>query len=213
MAEHCARMMRLIIADDQPVVRNGFHHIVCGIHGVPAAASTAAELLEALRAEPFDVLVLAVIFGDTSSVPLLVQIRSEFPTLAVLMLSMHADERYAVRCVRAGAHGYLEKGSTPEEVLAAIEAVGNGARHIQPRVAALLADDVVRRAENPHAGLSPRELEVFRLIALGRTPTQIGQLLHLSVKTISTYRTRILEKTGFRTNADIIAYAIRNALV
>jgi DNA-binding NarL/FixJ family response regulator len=205
--------MRLIVADDQPIVRKGLQHIVCGIHERPAEAATAGELLEALRAEPFDVLVLAVIFGETSSVPLLVQVRSELPSLAVLMLSMHADERYAVRCVRAGAHGYLEKGSTPEEILAAISAVGNGARHIMPRVAALLADDVVRSADNPQTGLSPRELEVFRLIALGRTPTQIGQLLHLSVKTISTYRTRILEKTGFRTNADIIAYAIRNALV
>ncbi len=205
--------MRLIIADDQPIVRKGFQQIVCAAHGLCAEAATADELLAALRAQKFDVLVIAVTFGESSAIPLVGQIHSEFPGLAILMLSMHAEERYAVRCLCAGAHGYLEKNSTPEQILAAIEAVSDGNRYITPRVAALLAEEVVRRAENPHAGLSPRELEVFRLIALGRTPTEIGELLHLSVKTVSTYRSRILEKTGFRTNADIIAYAVRNALV
>ncbi len=205
--------MRLIIADDQPIVRKGFQQIVSAAHGVPAEAATADELLAALRAQKFDALVLAITLGETSAIPLVGQIRSEFPNLAILMLSMHAEERYAVRCLCAGAHGYLEKNSTPEQILGAIDAVSNGNRYIMPRVAALLAEEVARRAENPHGGLSPRELEVFRLIALGRTPTEIGEMLHLSVKTVSTYRSRILEKTGFRTNADIIAYAVRNALV
>ncbi len=206
--------MRLIIADDHAIVRKGFLQIVSGSnHGVPAEAGTAEELLEVLRGGRFDVLVLAVTFGEASSIPLLTRIHSEFPSLAVLMLSMQADDRDAVRCLRAGAQGYLEKCSTPDQILGAIGTVGNGARYITPRVAALLAEEVVRRADNPHAGLSPREFEVLRLIALGRTPTEIGDALKLSVKTVSTYRSRILEKTGFRTNADIIAYAIRNALV
>ena len=205
--------MRLIIADDRPIVRKGLQQIVGAVHGDPVEASTAEGLLAALRAERFDVLVLGVTLDESSSIPLLGQIRSEFPSLAVLMLSMHDEERYAVRCLCAGAHGYLEKNSTPEQILAAIAAVRNGERYITPRVAALLAEEVVRRAENPHAHLSPREFEVFRLIALGRTPTEIGEMLHLSVKTVSTYRSRILEKTGFRTNADIIAYAVRNSLV
>ena len=205
--------MRIIIADDQPIVRKGFQQIVGSAHGDAAEVATGEQLLSALRAEKFGVLVLAVTLGESSSIPLLGQIRSEFPALPVLMLSMHGEERYAVRCLCAGAHGYLEKNSTPEQILAAIAAVSNGDRYITPRVAALLAEEVVRRAENPHAGLSPREFEVFRLIALGRTPTEIGEMLHLSVKTVSTYRSRILEKTGFRTNADIIAYAVRNALV
>ena len=206
-------IMRLIIADDQPIVRKGFRQIVSAAHGIPAEAATADELLGALRAQPYDVLVLALTLGESSAIPLLSQIRSDFPSLAVLMLSMHAEERYAVRCLCSGAHGYLEKSSTPEQILSAIGAVANGERYITPRVAALLAEEVVRRAENPHASLSPREFEVFRLIALGRTPTEIGEMLHLSVKTVSTYRSRILEKTGFRTNADIIAYAVRNALI
>jgi DNA-binding NarL/FixJ family response regulator len=206
--------MRLIIADDQPVVRKGLLQILSSSnHGAPAEAGTAEELLEALRGGRFDVLVLALTFGEVSSIPLLTRIHGEFPSLAVLMLSMQSDDRDAVRSLRAGAQGYLEKGSTPDQILTAITTVGSGARYITPRVAALLAEEVVRRAENPHAGLSPREFEVLRLIALGRTPTEIGEALHLSVKTVSTYRSRILDKTGFRTNADIIAYAIRNALV
>lgn len=207
------RFMRLIIADDQPIVRKGFRQIVGGTHGHPAEVATAEELLAALRAQPYDVAVLAVTLGESSAIPLLSQIRSEFPLLPVLMLSMQNEERFAVRCLCAGAHGYLEKNSTPEQILAAIKAVTNGDRYITPRVASLLAEEVVRRAENPHSGLSPREFEVFRLIALGRTPTEIGEMLKLSVKTVSTYRSRILEKTGFRTNADIIAYAVRNSLV
>jgi two-component system invasion response regulator UvrY len=206
--------MRLIIADDQPIVRKGLLQIISSSnHGAPAEAGTAEGLLEALRGERFDVLVLALTFGEVSSIPLLARIHEEFPSVAVLMLSMQSDDRDAVRSLRAGAQGYLEKGSTPDQILTAIATVGSGARYITPRVAALLAEEVVRRAENPHAGLSPREFEVLRLIALGRTPTEIGEALNLSVKTVSTYRTRILDKTGFRTNADIIAYAIRNALV
>lgn len=207
------RLMRLIIADDQPIVRKGFRQIVGAAHGIPAEVATAEELLGALRRELYAALVLAVNLGESSTLPLLGQIRSDFPALPVLMLSMQNEERYAVRCLCAGAHGYLERNSTPEQFLAAIHAVTNGDRYITPRVASLLAEEVVRRAENPHSGLSPREFEVFRLIALGRTPTEIGEMLKLSVKTVSTYRSRILEKTGFRTNADIIAYAVRNALV
>lgn len=207
--------MKIIVADDHAIVRRGFQQIVATRPGweVSAEASNADELLSALRRDSFDVLVLDVSLGDRSGIDLLAHLRSEFPALPVLMLSMHPEEQYAVRCLRAGANGYIEKNSVPEEILDAIVRVAAGGKYITPALASRLADEIVRGTHDPHARLSAREFEVFRLIAVGRSPSDIAEALHLSVKTVSTYRTRILEKTGFRTNADIITYAIRNSLV
>lgn len=207
--------MKIIVADDHAIIRKGFQQIVSANPGwsVAAEASNGEELLSALRRESFDAVVLDVSLGHRSGIDLLAQIHSEFPSLPVLMLSMHPIEQYAVRCLRAGASGYIEKESKPDAILDALARVARGAKYISPELAARLADELVRGGEQPHARLSAREFEVFRLIALGRTPTGIAEMLHLSVKTISTYRTRIMEKTGFRSNADIISYAIRNALV
>jgi two-component system invasion response regulator UvrY len=207
--------MKIIVADDHAIVRKGFQQITAmrpGWH-VAAEASSGEELLDAVRRERFDVLVLDVSLGDRSGIELLSRIRSELIPIPVLMLSMHPEEQYAVRCLRAGANGYIQKDSAPEEILCAIATVSSGGKYITPRLAGLLADEMVHGGERPHERLSAREFEVFRLIALGRTPTDIAQTLHLSVKTVSTYRTRIMEKTGFQTNADIIAYAIRNSVV
>lgn len=207
--------LKILVADDHAIVRRGFQQIVATRPGweVAGEASNADELLAALRRETYDVLVLDVSLGDRSGIDLLAHARAEAPGLPVLMLSMHPEEQYAIRCLRAGASGYIQKDSDPEEILDAIGRVASGGKYITSGVASRLADEMVRGADDPHARLSAREFEVFRLIALGRTPSDIAESLNLSVKTVSTYRTRIMEKTGFRSNAEIIAYAIRNSLV
>jgi two-component system invasion response regulator UvrY len=206
--------MKIIIADDHAIVRKGFQQIVSTRPGwVGAEAGTPEDLFRALRQDSFDVLVLDVSLGLRSGIDLLTSIRSEFPALPILMFSMHPEEQYAIRSLRAGAHGYIQKDSAPEEILDAIAKVSSGARFITPALASQLAEEAVHGSKHPHARLSSREFEVFRLIAQGRTPMEIAEALHLSVKTVSTYRTRILEKTGFRKNADIISYAIRNSII
>src|SRR5262249_54555204 len=120
---------------------------------------------------------------------------------------------YAARCLRAGARGYLQKDSEPEEIVAAIERVAAGRRYISPQLSGAVAGDITRAAEPPQDLLSDREFEVFRLIAAGKSATEIADALHVSVKTVSTYRGRILEKTGLQSNAEIVAYAIRSGLL
>jgi len=208
--------MRIFIADDHNVVRRGLQQIIAGQPGweLAAEASAADDVLPILRAAPFDVLVLDISLGGRSGIDLLGHIRAEFPSLPVLMLSMHAEEQYAVRCLRAGASGYLQKDSPAEEIVAAIQRVRTGRRYLSSALAGDIAAHVAGAAPSqPHEQLSNREFEVFRLIARGVSATAIAEALHLSVKTVSTYRTRILLKTGFHSNADIIGYAIRSGLV
>lgn len=207
--------MKILIADDHSIVRRGLQQILATRRDwtVSAEVGSADEVLPALRAQPIDVLVLDVSLRGRSGIELLGPIRAEFPKLPVLMLSMHAAEQYAVRCLRGGASGYVQKDTTPQELIAAIERVAAGRRYVSNAVAELLADQLQAGDREPHERLSARELEVFRLIASGTTATEAAKLLNISVKTVSTYRARIMEKTGFRSNADIISYAIRNGLV
>jgi len=208
--------MNIVIADDHAVVRRGLQQIIGTQTGwtVVAEVSKADDVLPVLRRTSADVLILDIALDGRSGMDLLGNIRSEFPSLAVLVLSMHHEEQYAIRCLRAGASGYVQKDSTPEEIIEAIRRVGTGRTYFSPVVAEQMADEVMRGPVGlPHERLSPREFEVFRLIAGGQSVTEIAEMLHLSVKTISTHRTRILEKTGFRSNAEIIAYAIRGGLV
>lgn len=206
--------MRILIADDHAIVRRGFQQIVASRAGwkVVGEASNAEELMVELRQQPVDVLVLDLSLGDHSPLDLIGQIAHQC-RVGILVLSMHAAEQYALRCLRAGADGYIQKDSPPEEILDAIAKVGSGAKYITPALAEHIAVDAWRGSEKPHERLSGREFEVFRLIALGRSVSEIATMLNLSVKTVSTYRTRILEKTGFRSNAEMITYAIRNSLV
>jgi DNA-binding NarL/FixJ family response regulator len=176
--------------------------------------SEADEVLPALRDERFDGLILDVSLGGRSGIDLLSHIRLEFPALPVLMLSMHSEEQYAIRCLRAGASGYVQKDRPAEELIAAIERIVSGRTYVSSGVAEQMASQLIHgRGENPHERLSDREFEVFRLIAAGKSPTEIAGILHVSVKTVSTYRARILQKTGFNSNADIISYAIRSNLL
>jgi len=207
--------MNIIVADDHAIVRKGFQQIIAIRPGwrVSAEAANDEELLKSLERDVFDILVLDVTLGQRSAIDLLGYIRAKYPALPVLILSMHPEEQYAVRCLRAGANGYIQKDSAPEEILGAMSRVVAGAKYISPALAGRLAEEAVYGGEQPHERLSSREFEVFRHIAVGRSPSEIAEILNLSVKTVSTYRTRILEKTGFRSNAEIIAYAIRNSLV
>ena len=210
--------MRILIADDHSIVRRGLQQIIATRPDwrVAAEASTPEDVIAALRREPIDVLVLDVsLGGGRSGIDLLGQIRQEFPSVPILMLSMHPEEQYAIRCLRAGASGYIQKDSSPDQLIQAIERVAAGRTSISDVIADRLATDLTRHGPSgqPHERLSTREFEVLRLIAVGKTVTEIAEALHLSVKTVSTYRSRILEKTGFRSNAELIVYAIHNKLV
>jgi two-component system, NarL family, invasion response regulator UvrY len=208
--------MRIMIADDHSLVRLGLRQIVSMRRGwsVAAEATRADEVLPLLRQQRVDLLILEVSLGRRSGIDLLSSVRAEFPSLPVLMLSIYAEEQYAVRCLRAGASGYIEKDASPDELITAIERVAAGRTYISEEIGEQLATNVVRGNElAPHDRLSTREFEVFRLIGGGQSVSDIAQHLHLSVKTVSTYRARIMEKTGFHSNADIIAYVIRNGLL
>lgn len=208
--------MRIIIADDHAIVRRGLQQIIAtrGGWNVTGEAATGDDLLKLLRSTPVDVVVLDVSLGDRSGIDLLALIREEHPNLPILMLSMYAEEHYAIRALRAGASGYVQKDRPPEELLSAIERVAMGRTHLSEAVMDQMAATIAgTNLEHPHEQLSAREFQVFSLIAAGKSISEIADMLNVSVKTVSTYRTRILDKTGFRTNADIIAYAIRNGLL
>ena len=208
--------MKIIVADDHSIVRRGLQGVIARKSGwfLAAEAETAEELFELLRRDRYDILVLDLMLRNRSGIDLLAEIRREHPSLPVLMLSMHAEEQYAIRCLRAGAKGYVQKDSSLEDLLEAIARVAAGRTWVSPAVAEQMATQLVSPSEKPpHELLSPREFEVFRMIASGRSITEIAGELHVSVKTVSTYRARILEKTGFHSNADIVAYAVRNSMV
>ena len=209
--------MKILIADDHSVVRRGLQQVISerSDWSVVSEVAAAADVLPALRRTPVDLVMLDVSLGDRSGIDVLGHIRAEFPHLPVLIFSMHQEEQYAIRCLRAGAAGYVQKDSAPETILEAIEWAATGHTYVTPAVAEQLAAGLTRDATDaaPHELLSDREFEVFRLLAAGRSATEIAEALSLSIKTVSTYRTRVLQKTGFRSNADIIAYGIRTGLV
>ncbi len=177
-------------------------------------AKNGNEVLELARKVPIDVVVLDISMPGRNGLETLKDLKREFPSIGVIVLSMHPKDQYAVRVLKAGAAGYITKESAPEELVNAIKKAYRGEKYISPDVAELLADYIERnKSDSPHELLSDREYEVFCHIARGKNVTQISEELFLSVKTISTYRTRILEKTGMSTNAQITRYCIENKLV
>lgn len=208
--------MNIVVADDHSIVRRGLQQVIAAQPGwnVVAEVASADEVLPALRNVRADLLVLDMALGGRSGIDLLGNLRAEFPSVPVLILSMHDEEQYALPSLRAGAAGYIQKDSSPENLVEAMRRVGTGHKYFSSTVAEQLALEVMGgRTAPPHERLAARELEVFRLLASGRSVGEIAELLHLSAKTVSTYRTRALEKTGFRSNAEIISYAIRSGLV
>ncbi len=209
-------MIKILIADDHPVVRKGLKEIIEEIPDmvVGGEASNGQEALEKVRKSDFDIVVLDISMPGISGLDILKQLKDEKPELSVLVLSMYPEEQYAVRVLRAGASGYLTKESAPEELIAAIRKASKGGKYISSSLAEKLAFDLETDAERPlHETLSDREYQVMRMIASGKTGKEIGEELFLSVKTISTYRARILEKMEMKSNAELTHYALKHGLV
>jgi DNA-binding NarL/FixJ family response regulator len=208
-------MIRVLVADDHPVVRHGLVQILTAQPGVHVAgeAANAGEVLDRLAATPADVLLLDIAMPGRSGLELLDELRKLYPRLPVLILSQYPENQIAVRAIRAGASGYLTKESPPDVLVKAIHRIYEGKRYITESLAELLADTVGKTVNLPHEALSDREYQILCLIASGKTVSLIAEQLHLSVKTVSTYRSRVLEKMTMRTNAELTRYAIENNLI
>jgi len=209
-------MIKILIADDHAIVRRGLKQILAETPDMVVAgeAHNGQELLEKARGHQWDVVVLDISMPGRGGLDILKQLKSERPKLPVLMLTIHPEDQYAVRVLRAGASGYLTKESAPDHLVEAIRKVARGGKYISPHLAEKLAFNLEPLSEKPlHEALSDREFQVLRFIASGKTVKEIGEELSLSVKTISTYRTRILEKMKMRNNAELTHYAIQQKLV
>ena len=208
--------LRVLIADDHAIVREGLKQILADTGDIVVAgeAGSGLEAIKLARMADFDVLLLDISMPDRSGIEVLKQVRQEFPKLAVLMLSMHREDQYAIRSLKAGASGYLNKQSAPDELVTAIRPVAQGRKYVSPALAQQLADQIGDdRAVAPHETLSDREYQTLTMIASGKTVSEIAAELVLSVKTISMYRSRLLQKMKLRHNAELTHYAIKNNLV
>jgi two-component system, NarL family, invasion response regulator UvrY len=208
-------VLKILIADDHAILRKGLREIlsralpdiVCG------EARNADEVLRAVRSEHWDLVLLDLTMPGRSGLDVLRDLKTEKPSLSVLVLSMQSEVHYGKRVLKAGAAGYLHKDSPPEELINAIRKVISGGRYVSPVLAERLALDVSTGTEQlPHERLSDRELEVLRMITAGKQLSKIAEELHLSVTTVSTYRARILEKLDLNTTAELVHYGIANNL-
>ena len=209
-------MIRILIADDHPVVRQGLKQIVTETSDMAVAdeASNAQEVFDKVWNNDYDVVVLDITMPGRGGLDILKQLKVEKSGLPVLILSIHPEEQYAVRALKAGAAGYLTKGSAPEELTAAIRQVSAGKKYISSSLAEKLALHLENDTDKPiHEKLSDREYQILCKIASGEALKEIAQKLFLSEKTISTYRSRILEKMNMKSNAELTYYAIKNGLV
>ena len=209
-------MTRVLIADDHAVVRAGLRQFLETDQSIReiGEAATGRETLEQLRNGTWDLLLLDINMPDRSGLDVLRQVRSTHPDTRVLVLSGFPERQYAVNVLRAGASGFLSKESAPEELLKAVRAVLGGRRYVSSALAELLVSDLDGDAQRPlHARLSEREFQILCKLAAGRAVSEIASELCISVKTVSTYRTRVLQKMNFKTNADLTAYALHNALI
>ena len=210
------RKIRVLIIDDHAVVRQGLKTILADISGVQVAgeASNSVDALRLIRSQSWGLVLLDISLPGKSGLELLKVIKAEQPTTPVLVLSMYPEDQYALRVLKSGADGYLTKESAPDQLVHAVRKVASGGKYISQAVAEKMAGDLVaNRPGTLHDALSNREFEILRMIASGKTLTQIAEDIRLSVKTVSTYRTRIMAKTGLQNNAEITHYAIRNGLV
>ncbi|MGE5792127.1 MAG: response regulator [Bacteroidota bacterium] len=208
-------MIRILIADDHQIVRAGLKQFIADEIDmqVVAAAATGAEALAAAARGGIDVVLLDISMPDQSGVDVLKRLKRVHPDLPVLILSGYAEQQYALNLLRGGAAGYLNKEAADSELVGAIRTVAQGRRYVSPTLAQQLAADLAGGDKRLHAQLSEREFQIFRRLAAGAGVSQIAADLHLSVKTISTYRTRILEKMNMKANADLTYYAIKNGLI
>lgn len=209
-------MIKLLIADDHTIVRKGLKQILAETSDIVVSdeATNGQEVLNKVKQDSFDMVLLDISMPGKSGLDVLKELKIERPKLPVLILSMYPEEQYAVRVLRAGASGYLTKESAPDELILAIRKVAQGKKYVSSSLAEKLAFDLRIDTSKPvHENLSDREYQVMCLIASGKTVTEISEILSLSVKTISTYRSRILEKMNMNNNAELTRYAIENRLV
>lgn len=209
-------MLRIAIVDDHQIVRAGFREMLADELGFefPFEAASGEEALQGLRQHATDVLLLDLSLPGQSGVNVLRAARQRYDKLRILVLSGFPEDRYALAMIRNGADGYLCKDCTREELVNAIRTVAQGRRYLSPRTAELLAQELTGGgASAPHEKLSDRELQVFLRLARGESVSDIAALLHLSVKTVSTYRSRLLEKLDVSSNAELATYALRHGLI
>ena len=209
-------MIRILIADDHAIVRAGLRQFIADQPDmeVAAEAATGSEAVQLVRGAEFDVVLLDISMPDRDGIDTLKTLKQMRPTLPVLMLSGYAEDQYAVNLLRAGAAGYLNKEAASTQLVGAIRTVVRGRKFVSPALAQILADGVTGDADRPlHAELSQREFQIFCKLAAGAAVSKIADELFLSVKTVSTYRTRVLEKMGMKSNADLTYYAIKNGLI
>jgi DNA-binding NarL/FixJ family response regulator len=208
--------IRVFIADDHAIVRAGLKQILAEERDISVVgeAETGLDAIKLFRKSRCNVLLLDISLPDRNGIEVLKQIKDDKPELAVLMLSMHREDQYAIRALKAGASGYLTKQSAPRELVGAIRQVAAGQRYVSAQLAQVLAAQIGEDHEKPlHENLSDREYQTLMMIASGKTVSEIAKELTLSVKTISEYRSRLLAKMNLKTSAELTHYAIRNQLI
>jgi two-component system invasion response regulator UvrY len=208
--------VRILLVEDHAIVRQGLRRILADVYPdlECAEASTGIEAVQQVQASPWDLIVCDISMPGRSGLEILKDIHDLRPEVPVLMMTMYAEDQYALRAFRAGAAGYITKDSPPDEMIEAVKKVLSGGKYVSRSLAEHLATSLVTDTERPpHETLSDRELQVLRMLASGMTVKEIGFELHLSEKTISTYRTRILEKLRLRTTSEIMRYAIKANLI
>ena len=209
-------MIKIMIADDHAIVREGLKQIISETHDMIVAdeADNGNDVLEKALKNKFDVVVLDITMPGTNIIEVLKQLKKRLPYVHVLVLSMHPEEQYAFRVLKAGASGYLNKESAPDELVKAIRKVSRGGKYISASFAEKMAEALDADHEKPlHTTLSDREYQVLCMIASGQSVKKTAESLFLSEKTISTYRSRVLQKMGMKNNAELIRYAIKHLLV
>lgn len=208
--------IKVLIVDDHAVVREGLKQILACTQdlGVAAEAESGLDAIRLIRNNRFDVVILDISMPDRNGIEVLKQIKREQPDLAILMLSMYREDQYAIRSLKAGASGYLNKQSAPAELVLAVRKLAAGLKYISPALAQELANHISENHEGmPHDALSDREYQTLTMIASGKTVSGIAKELSLSVKTVSEYRSRLLNKMKLRNSAELTHYAIKNQLV
>lgn len=209
-------MRKILLVDDHSIVRQGLKNLIELEDGlqVTGEAASGIEALQLVRANQYDIVVLDISMPDKNGVDTLHDLKHIAPDLPVLILSGYAEEQYALNLMRSGCKGYLSKDADSDEIIKAIKMIANGKRYISAELAELMSNELSHPSEKQlHEMLSDREFQVFFKLAGGLSPTEIATELNISIKTVSTYRSRILEKMSLKTNADLTYYAIKNSLI
>jgi two-component system, NarL family, invasion response regulator UvrY len=209
-------VIKVLVADDHAVVRRGLREILSSTGDilVGGEAATAPDVLRLVREQRWDVVVLDISLPEGNGLDLTADIRRERPDTPVLILTMHSAQQYAIRAIKAGAAGFLTKESAPDKLIDAVRKIASGGRYVSTELAETLASVLAGEASGePHERLSDREFEILKMLASGKTVSQVASQLALSVKTISTHRTRLLKKMNMKTNAELTHYAVRNGLI